>query len=58
VVFFKIYLLYLEYKGKTYILQDLANIFNLNQQTIQKRLKKGMSVEEAVNKPYKYTKKL
>lgn len=49
---------YLEYKGKTYILQDLANIVNLNQQTIQKRLKKGMSVEEAINKPYKYTKKL
>lgn len=47
---------YLKYKGKNYILQDLANLVNLNQQTIQKRLKKGMSVEEAVSKQYKYTK--
>lgn len=47
---------YLEYKGKKYILQDLANLVNLNQQTIQGRLKKGMSVEEAVNKQYKYRK--
>jgi hypothetical protein len=47
---------YLEYKGTTYVLQDLANLVNLHQQTIQARLKKGMSVEEAINKPYKYRK--
>lgn len=47
---------YLKYKGETYILQDLANMVNIHQQTIQDRLKKGMTIEQAVSKQYKYKK--
>lgn len=36
---------------------DIAREYNLNQQTIRARVKKGMTIEEAVSKPYKYTKK-
>ena len=48
---------HLEYKGETYVLKDLARMFNLHYQTLQDRIKKGMSVEEALNKQYKYVKK-
>lgn len=47
----------IEYDGKSIVLIDLAKQFNLNQQTLRKRLNKGMSVEEALTKPYKYTKR-
>jgi len=49
---------YLIYKNKKYILTDLAKKFNLNQQTLKSRLNKGMELEQALTKPYKYTKKL
>jgi hypothetical protein len=49
---------YLFYNNKKYILSDLAKKFNLNQQTLKSRLNKGMSLEKALTKPYKYTKKL
>jgi len=47
---------YLVYKNKNYILQDLANEIGIPQQTIQARLRKGLSIEEAVSKVYKYIK--
>ena len=46
---------YVEYKGKQRILKDLAIEVGLNYQLLQRRLSKGMSIEEAINKPYKYT---
>lgn len=45
----------LEYKEEKIILKDLAKRVGLNYQLIQRRLIKGMSIEEAINKPYKYT---
>lgn len=47
---------YLVYKNNNYILQDLANEVGIHQQTLQKRLKKGLSIEQAVSKVYKYIK--
>ncbi len=36
---------------------DIARENNLHQQTIKSRLLKGMTIEEAIDKQYKYTKK-
>jgi hypothetical protein len=43
-----------EYLGEKRILKDLALEVGLNYQLIQRRLNKGLSLEEAINKPYKY----
>ena len=40
-----------EYKGKKYILSDLAKEVGIGKTTLKYRLDKGMSVEEAVGKP-------
>lgn len=45
-----------EYLEEKYILKDLAKKVGLNYQLIQRRINKGLSVEESINKPYKYTK--
>ncbi len=47
---------YLEYKGNKMIIKDIAKEVGLNFQLIQIRMKKGMSLDEAIHKPYKYTK--
>lgn len=42
----------IEYKGKVYSsLAELARTFGINQTSLNIRLKKGMSVEEALNRP-------
>jgi hypothetical protein len=43
--------------GEYKILMDIARENNLHQQTIKSRLLKGMTIEEAIDKQYKYTKK-
>jgi len=47
---------YIEYKGEKFILCDLAKKFNLNHQTLKARLNKGMILEDALTKQYKYNK--
>lgn len=42
-----------EYQGKKYALADLANKKGLSYMCLYKRIKKGMTVEEAVEKPIK-----
>jgi len=48
--------IYLTYNGEKLILNDLSKKVGLHQQTIIARVRKGLSVENAVNKPYKYIK--
>jgi hypothetical protein len=43
--------------GEYKILMDIARENNLHQQTIKSRLLKGMTIKEAIDKQYKYTKK-
>lgn len=46
-----------EINGETKILMDIARENNLHQQTIKDRISKGMTIEEAISKSYKYTRK-
>ena len=48
---------FIEYNGQKWILMDLAKKFNMHQQTLKQRIISGMTVEEALNTPIKYTKK-
>lgn len=43
-----------ELNGETKILIDIAKEYNLHQQTIRDRISRGMTIDEAVSKPYKY----
>lgn len=45
-----------EYQGEKRILKDLAKEVGLNYQLIQRRMNKGLSIEESISKPYKYRK--
>jgi len=46
----------INYNGESKVLLDWARQFNIPYQTISRRLKNGMSVEDAFTKQYKYTK--
>lgn len=43
--------------GESKILMDISKEYNVHQQTIKDRVSKGMTIEEAISKSYKYTKK-
>ena len=47
----------LEYQGEKYILSELCEIYKLIPQNVLTRLKKGWSVEDAINVPFKKYKK-
>lgn len=47
---------YIEYKGELKNLCDLAKEVDMYQQTLRARLKRGLSVEEAIQKTFKYVK--
>lgn len=46
-----------EINGEVKILMDIAKEHGLHQQTIKSRVSKGMTIEEAISKPYKYTRR-
>lgn len=45
---------YVEYKGEKKILKDVAQELGLDQQPIKRRLDKGLSLEESINKSLKF----
>lgn len=45
-----------EIEGEVQNIMDISRKYGLNQQTIRARVRKGMSITEAINKPYKYSK--
>jgi predicted nucleic acid-binding Zn ribbon protein len=46
----------IQYKGQERILKDIAIEVGLNYQLLQRRMSKGLSIEESINKQYKYRK--
>lgn len=48
---------FLEYRGKVYCLSELAEISTVTVDTLRQRLKKGFSVEEAVDTPSRTNKR-
>ena len=48
--------IYISYNGETFILMDLAKKVGMHQQTLKARIQRGLPVEEAIVKSYKYVK--
>lgn len=46
---------FVEYEGETMILADVAKLNGIHAITLRNRMKTGMTLEEAINKPIKYT---
>ena len=42
--------IFIEYNGEKYVLNDLAQMVGVNRKTLKRRIDKGFSVEEAINK--------
>lgn len=42
--------IFIEYNGEKYVLNDLAQMVGVNRKTLKRRIDKGLSVQEAINK--------
>lgn len=47
--------IFIEHEGEKYILSDLAKKVNMHQQTLKARLLRGLPVDQAILKDFKYT---